>query len=470
MAVGTVLLTGTYLYIFSQKYTIKNRFIILLTIEFLLDLWKLQGAFLQLSSFAIGYRYVNEIVLFFYSGYILIQYKNINRTLLTLSLIVLFLSIIGISMEIFIPYQNGIINAWSKDITWDSYADGITGKDVLQVYPMQTAMLLFQLVAFFVVGIIIKQILDRSDIYSILDKVIKYSYPMVLYGYFEFFIKNILNNSTITYSISAFLLGVTNSTYTDLTIRGLFAGIQGFTREPSHYAEFLGLLLFLMLIKYKIDDRRNKNMLLQFISIVLIMLISGSFSAIWLLVMSFLVFVGLYFNVKKIKIYHVIPVLLCILFGFNILVELDSDGFISKRIDAAMMVLDYMFSSKTYLLMNTGDSSLARMLSLYDGMQDFLQRPILGIGLGIESAFSAPVSMLLSYGVLGTFFLGWFYFYPGENRGGYHIKLLLFFLFVFQMFGGRQVGLELITLFFVEITSLMKTKHVSSSFYENEKK
>lgn len=460
MAVGTLILTCIYVYVFFKKYTVKNRFIILLTIELLLDLWKLQGAFVQISSFAIGYRYVNEIVLFFYSIYLLAKIKKVHRTLLILSLAVVFLSILGISFEILYPYSNDIINAWSKDVTWDSYANGTTGKDTLQIYPVKTAMLFFQLISFFLIGILVKQLLDREDIYAILKNLIKYSYPMVFYGYFEFFVKNILNNSTLTYSISAVLLGVTDSTYTGLTIRGLFAGIQGLTREPSHFAEFLGFLLFLILVKYKIDNKRDRKFFLQVFSVVFMMLISGSFSAIWLLAMSLFIYLGLFFNIRQVRIYHIIPVLLLMFLGYNLWEQLDSDGFISKRIDAAITVLDYMFANRLFLLMNTGDSSLARMLSIYDGMQDFLQRPVLGIGLGIEAAFSSPVNLLLSYGLLGTICLGCFYFYPGRNRRRYSIKLMLFFLCIFQLFGGRQIGLEVITLFFVEVTGLLYTPNV----------
>lgn len=65
-------------------------------------------------------------------------------------------------------------------------------------------------------------------------------------------------------------------------------------------------------------------------------------------------------------------------------------------------------------------------------------------------------------GLLGTVFLGIFYFYPGRDRSQYSIKLMLFFLCVFQLFGGRQVGLEVITLFFVEITGLLHAPAVRS--------
>ena len=135
---------------------------------------------------------------------------------------------------------------------------------------------------------VMKIILTLADIYSISKKIIKGSFFVVLYGYVEMGLKNLLNMPMENYKFVEFIFGASSSTYTwehaSVMADGSYR-LQGFAREPSHYVFSLLIFATLILIVVKYEKLSkiviSRWYYIELVLIVILMPMTGGMSSIW---------------------------------------------------------------------------------------------------------------------------------------------------------------------------------------------
>lgn len=372
-----------------------------------------------------------------------------------------FLSIlVGLIYFMIDPFHGYVVDS-TVGYSWDDYAAGanVEGLPVLHYGTIFFALMYFLEGLLSVV--IIRDKLTTDDYQFITSKVIKFLYISFFYGIFEFVIKNFINNQILFTLVGGFF-GTGSSTYTTSMERGSFEALQGFSREPSHYVFSLFLFLTFIFVKEQYLSRKPffKREVLTIIITFLIMLLSGSFAAL-IYIFSFLCMLIVYklaFLSKKKRFVFYVALFISILGGIAYLatVGLDDDSYLGSRINASFLVLSLL---STDGLRGIGglSSALPRFMSIYETGLDFLDRPLLGVGLSVESCHSGWMTFLSYTGLLGVYL--WFKMLFAEEN---HDKLLiLFFLIIPHILVG--VWLWIITIPSIFIVMMLRRDFLTES-------
>ena len=109
------------------------------------------------------------------------------------------------------------------------------------------------------------------------------------------------------------------------------------------------------------------------------------------------------FSVMSKKNYSILFLLMIVIFAWY---SFQDNSYVFMRIDNVIYTIDYLLNNQIYMEASMyGDSALPRLVSIIDVFSDFLNRPILGIGFGIEYAHSGFFTLLVEIGVVGLYVL-----------------------------------------------------------------
>lgn len=183
------------------------------------------------------------------------------------------------------------------------------------------------------------------------------------------------------------------------------------------------------------------------------MLLSGSFAAL-IYIFSFLCMLIVYklaFLSKKKRFVFYVLLFISILGGIAYLatVGLDDDSYLGSRINASFLVLS-LLSTDGLRGMGGLSSALPRFMSIYETGLDFLDRPLLGVGLSVESCHGGWMTFLSYTGLLGVYL--WFKMLFAEED--YNKLLVLFFLIIPHILVG--VWLWIITIPSIFIVMMLR--------------
>ena len=260
----------------------------------------------------------------------------------------------------------------------------------------------------------------------------------------EFIIKYLLHSQLYSdFIVMAFGRGT--STYLNLENRGIFVMMQGLTREGSHFAYSMMLMVMLLYTAGIIENRKNNiwifiSIMAMILSGALMMLICVStLSGYWLLMM----FARNENKTKKriaIVIMYTALLLLVAVFAVNRL--MNSSGYIGTRFMDAVSVLLGVGNKNVayYASLSHVTSNQSRLFSLYYAFTEWMKRPLFGIGIGTTFAYSSTLLTLAEAGIVTVILLLRFYINVGK-RYGVKTKLALIVLMLWigcNVFSGIQ--------------------------------
>ncbi len=464
MPIFSVIFVFALLYIFSLKDR-KEKYLNLLLLTVILNLWFLQGYFIKIGNKEIiTCGNLADRVLFFYSLY----YLYVTRSMIPEKIkkrffLMLIIPLVGILLEVIFPF-NGELLPYDAEHGWDGYVYGEYGKVnyIISLSQMLINYIKMAIVWFDIVAI--KIICDKNDIIKLCHKMIITSYIVIWYGYFEFFLKNIISVPMLTYEFTAIFFGRNEtSIWAEPAKKGTeWFVLQGFTREPSHFVIVLFLISISMIIYNKIIDKgivlEKKYSIRILVGNCVLMYLTGGFSAIWCIGMLWGCYALVKFDAYRASPKRIIKIATMVMLLFTVIysiVVMLGNEYVRERLDNLFMVFDMITDNPYILLMLSGDvSTVARLVSIFDTFQVAIQRPLFGLGIGVQWAHDILATMLADFGIIGI--ITWFCFVTsGDRKYDYILVGVIFFVW------GLPFGIGILSHCFyallIEATSIYST-------------
>ena len=355
-----------------------------------------------------------------------------------LLLISLFL---GMVYGLIVPYDGSVVE------DWDDY---IVGKE----YPhhkefnlYESVKIYFSIIIYILNAYIIKYFLTKNVFVNLMRKIFKGCLILVCFGYIELFFKKILLYPNVILDFIDFAFGDVSTSYNSAGVEknGVYL-LQGFQAEPSQFVLHLFTIALLGIIineiTYKDINKIDKFALINVCLIFLLMLLSGGFSALLccgLIILFGIAIHGRWYNMSfKSFLKSCLALFIVALIGTGVIYNLlnDAESYWGERIRLTLTVIEYMFTPGGLAMLNYADSSLARFISIVQVFENFLDRPLLGLGVGYLFAHDSLVSFLADFGVVGTFL--WYKFIICKDQ--YNNKYDMVFFVLYFLVAGLPEG------------------------------
>lgn len=469
MPIATFIVIGLLIYNLVCRKDMKEKWMFFLMLSVLCSILQVQGYLFKFGDFEFSsLRKLTGMFCAIYSLYILIKLKKHHSIIVIVAIFFLLSVVLGICIELAIPYDGEIMPS-DPYHTWDLYTIGACNrvKDTLQV--VQAARLFGALIMFSIITIAIKEICTKEDLLKLVKKLLYISQFAVYFGIFEFVMKNIIGNLTMTYDIVDILFGEKNSSFTEAFRKGGdFYTLQGITPEPSGYITFLYFVSVLLIFLYeheKYHISRIKKILLitYFMLLNLLMYLAGGFTYIWCLLILILYMINIKTKfykkslLKKFQLFAIVVILVIAMVSF--ISTLDSSYlayYIDRSMDAYNVFLDLLNGGNPLLTLDEGmASSIARLSSIVLVASDALNRPLFGLGLGLEFAHDSTATMFADIGVVGIVLWLMFMNYRVRKNVRYDNIAIVILILLYGVFSGYStVYMEYYVPLFVEMTRL----------------
>lgn len=420
-------------------------------ISLVFDITMLRGFMIRISDKE--YYYENFFTI--YAGFINLLYilKNkVNLKTIRIFFIFLLCFTLSIIYEYYSPLSVDILTP-STQGGWDSYVAGDVHKQQAQVNFLRAFLIFCQAFYFFTSCLIVKNNYRFFTIESIFKKT-TFCCKLIVFSVFIEIISKFVFKSSCFNDLLGYFFGDGFNTYSFDDMRDNKYILQGLTREPSH----LAFSLFLCQVYLWIDfTKTRKNITFLFIiSSVLLSYFSGAFSFI-LYFVCFLFFILIFkLLYKKNILFKGFFVLLLfsttVFFIYILIYPLLSSSIVDR--------LTNIENSFFYILQDDWKGRLelkseyARLISIVDNFYDFLHRPILGLGAGVELSHSGIVTFLSNVGLLC--FILWIYVLSHISNNFKISCTLLFTLVVLPnlIIGFYSTLLSVNTIFLVSVQFL----------------
>lgn len=385
---------------------IKNGFSIafianLIVINFFFEVARLRGFFIQIGN---GEYYIENAItaISLVVNTLFLMRGKVSLSLIRLSLLSFAIALLGITLEMIFPLSEKILNPSSIG-GWDYYVKGLTQKDYVNINYIRFTLFIIQLLYFFSVCIIVKKYMN-STLFSYIYKRIFFLCKLILVSAVIDFLFKYLFGSKLFFDFITLILGDGRFSFKFDDIRDGKIILQGLTREPSNFAYSLFYISIFFFIQASFE-KRTINYLCIILSFCL-MWISGSFSTV-LYIFCFFLFTLMYRKTitesKKVCLYFSFYIILIFIFVIILmfLSTYNSDSFFLSRINNIINSFYYIISDDWKGRLNI-TSEYVRFIGISDTFKDFLNKPLFGIGGGVELAHSGLITFVSNFGILGT--------------------------------------------------------------------
>ena len=452
MPIASIITIAIILRIVFSNKEIKIKYINLLTLAVLFSILSPQGYLIKIGDLEISsIKKMCGLACCLISIYMLIFKRHVHsfKILKNTSLLIGSI-IIGIFIQLAFPYE-GLVMGGGDGYSWDGYILGECNREILELDLAQTGRLFMGMCMFVIITINAKYTLKKEDLIVLIDRIIFWSRFAVIYGAFEFIEKNIIGNTTLTFEINDFVFGTGVSTFQHAFLKGGdYYVLQGITREPSHFITSLFFITIFLTIKLKTKDDceklRRVLLYLEIIFVQLMMFLSGGFTFFACLMFEIVYFLYIRFSIYKIELTKIIRVfvyaillMLIIAFGVVYIYYDDLQYYISRFNDAIDVFYVLLDGGIPILTMEEGMlSTISRLTSIFYVIQDALNRPLFGLGLGMEFALDNTATMFSDLGIMGIIF--WFRFLMTKvDKNLSYDSSLLFMLLCWGVFCGNSI-------------------------------
>lgn len=422
---------------FFEKADIEDKYFQLLGITAAVEILNMASPFLQIGSSTMSIQFALEGMLIVYSiKYLKYKQLKVNFELFKLSLLFYAVCVGGILYEIISPYDVPIVNHTTY-LSWDGLSLGVSNKSLVEISWGWTILCFYKVLFFLTQVLTFKLVINDKRLVELLGKIIKIVYVDVYCGWMEFVVRNVINMEYVTYVYTL----VTHGKYVETTYRNDITALCGLEKEPAHFVITLFILSICMVIWNEIavnNIHMKKYGLRNFIFIFPIMILSGGFSCLWLLPM----FVICRFFIKnrgktifQAEIIKKLFVALGIfLVGWSLIsLIIENSEYFQEKIYYMDQTINFLLSGKLIYSAQYTSSIMSRLVSIYDTIYDFINRPVLGLGLGVEICHGGLGNLLSQSGILGAFILYKIFNYSRYKGQKYDRILLLVYVFLVNL-------------------------------------
>ncbi len=451
----SILILGYCVYVMVYYKSIQLRYIRLIALAFILEVGKFQGYFLAIGKSEVSYEDAFVTILLAINCVSMAKHKRYDKKTFIVAMALLTVALLGIIMENIAPYQ-GLIIPYNSKRAWDGYAIGVEDKTEV-VYSVTRFMLLYvRILSLATTILVINKKLPTSCYKIIIRKISGFGKIVLSYGVVELVLKNIFH-SNLTNRINCTMFGLGISTYTEIAFSSGLARLQGFTREPSHFSMAIFYFVLIIIMNDLINNTKKTGFWLPVSMLLLLM--CRSFAALVYLILIF-VFVFTFYRKGKstVDVQEIKQRLWCIS-GFAIAVVIalllcGMESYFSDRLAYVVRVVGTLINGGSVPV----NSDVVRLISIIDTTKDFLHRPLLGLGMGVEAAHSGVVSMLADIGVLGVFF--WWKLVasiPHDKRG--KTVVLVWILAANLLCGTQRIMYSVVVMVFIVFCQCMDKRY-----------
>lgn len=385
---------------------VKDIFFGLFTLLAALEVNRITSPAALIASQEIGCSDIVLAVLFIYSIILLIQKARIKKSLLAIGMIVFTLASISLVVNLLFPYEGLIV---TSNGSWDGLLFGTSSPQHVEI-GIRTLLVLTRLTIFIVVIWCAASVLTRNDYLKASSYVLAFSKAHIAFGAFELLTKSVLGSS-VAVDISSTLFPSFSSAVTDIVVRGEITSLQGFTREPSHFAMALSISLVMLVLLNCAGRGRRFDIFWGFVAFLLLAL-SGAFTAIvGIAIAAIIAFryrrILLAGIDKRIRIVIYILVFALMFLALSVLtggVRIGNIYYVDKMANVAENINAII--GRRYSNVSGSYDALPRIISMVECIRVFFERPLFGIGPGVVNPFSGISAILSQYGVLFT--VAWF--------------------------------------------------------------
>ncbi len=373
----------------STKTLFKNLFLL----EITFSVFKLNyGYFFKAGSLEIQY---GEIVLAatVIVASIQLLVSRLDNSVLGAGLSLIFVVLIGV-VTLRLDPPDVLVIGFDAYGGWDGYLRGELENLAPPVFSNQSLLMGLRVIFYVILIVAAKSCFDRADWLKMLEILVNISKFLILYGLLEICLRYGLNidlNSVLNY-----LMGQGVST------GGGATRLQGFSREPSHYALALFNMGVLFLVRMCVTKKKDENKFWLAL-IVAIGALANTFS-FWVVVVSALFLAGLLagFRNGKIEIPSVIGFgsLALIFLGSAFAYSWIAESTLSFRL-LEVFVQAQNSLAQTYVIGVDYGSEASRIIGIVESFRAYLSHPFFGLGIGTTYCVSGFVSILANVGAVG---------------------------------------------------------------------
>lgn len=398
------------LMILLSKKRMEGKFFCLLVFSWILTSNQITSSAIMIGSQELSCDDLTLAACFFMSIFLLLGKRISNKNdkiLLFLSTICCFSICVGIIINILFPPDALIV---TPNHTWDSYYFGLVAEDKSSI-SMRSVLVFVRLGIFLIIMIAIIAVMDKKALIRAARITISFSKIHICIGIVEFIVKNLTRSNIVT-SVAQFFFPSFGSAYTEILARGNLYALQGFTREPSHFAiaMFIFIVTVLLLIK---AGHGKKNDFLWIGIAAFVMMASQAFSSVLylgILVIFIYVFAipftgrqqneckGLVsFNIRLVFVISLIVACFCVLMSLS---DFLTGNYYLERLQNILVNIESLLN-KDYANLLGDAQGIPRMISIIESLNAFIERPLFGIGIGTVNPFSGIVSIMACCGIIG---------------------------------------------------------------------
>ena len=479
LPVFSIIYIATFIGILYTTKNIQKIYLFNFMILLLLEIYYTQGFFIKLNTVEVSIVTVHLVIMSCLALLYLLKKREIfRRKLIIKILLLLVLPLITLFVEILHPY-GGLVMPVIDGVNWDSYA---LGRSFLSRYDLSEAEMVrfvvqyIKLLCYAVILYVTKSILNTKNIIICINFIVRISYFLVGYGYFEYLLKNMLSIPEIAFCITELLFGVGNSTFgweNTTMLSDSSWRLQGMSQEPAHYVWGLMICcIFLLLYKKSGLECCNKktNSIVLVLAIIL-MPMTGGMSSVVALGTVFLVFCVLF--IKNYKL------LIKTLFGIFALTSIFVGYFFTEesvfleRLDSVFYAAKVLYSNPNLLLVGMDGSAVARFTSIFTSISIWLDNFLFGLSISAVPAHDITATLLVKYGTCGVVI--WYMSITetdNRNVSCSHVIMILV-LFIAGFWGGVLFGFhsQFYFVFLFEASVLcndQRTKLIANKYFHDE--
>lgn len=338
------------------------------------------GGLFSVGGFEIEYDYLLILVLTIQLVRIGANRKYGRQLLIIIILFLLTVSL-GLLIQRILPSSTGVYISGGDE---DSYA--FFAQKWLPVISVKCITPIIRMVVFFVDIAFLASILKADDWRDVAEKIWRYSIPFLGFISFEVICKNIFQNQA--YDIITRILFQTTTGGWQV-IRGDISTVVGFRGECTTLASGLFEIAMVVFILYRL--KRNIRYMAGILWIVVLLVFTGSMVGILASSVMMVLLIQQQFKYGDVRVGVV-----CILMLIVGSCLLDYSYFM-ERFEGVIN----MFKGNINRMTVDG-STAVRMLSIFDGIKAFLERPLIGVGVGTIVVYGATVLGIAEMGILGV--------------------------------------------------------------------
>jgi len=393
--IATIFLLGTLLLIMAKCRNLEELRMFSLVGALAFALLVNSGYFLQIGSIFLQY---DEFMVLFFLGLSLFTGKlyRIDKTVFFGGLGLIIVVLLGVVM-LALDLRN--VKVLPIGESWDAFFYGRTYLLAPVTFSTKNIERIIRIIMLVVIGISINEYLRKApiDAISFFEKaIIMITSVQVLIGALDFCLKFFLQTAFLQ-QFTAFFFGIAPSQFGRYIVRGGTYAIQGFMREPSHFAmSFLPGIIVLSL-----SVGKGTKMRLLEILVVGALFFAASFTGFGLI--CFWLALKIINQLTHWKMMSLLKSSILLLGVFFLCIGLffywNHFPLLSYYANRLMGALGFGPS--------IGSESI-RMGSILEMLKLFLLYPILGCGLGSTNAHGFLPSLLANVGILG--FISWAFF------------------------------------------------------------